>query len=72
MLFAKRIELLVLLLVILLLVTTLLRRPTVRVRTRPNRCDTVAVCVCVKSFTRAFRIHDQEQLNKFLYNIAVP
>ena len=28
-------------------------------------------CVC-KKFTRAFRIHDQEQLNKYLYNVVVP
>ena len=38
---------------------TLKKLVKTRVRTRPNRC------VCVTSFTHAFRIHDQEQLNKF-------
>ena len=70
-LFAKRIELLLLVLVLVLCSYYILLLRTVRVRTRPNRCDScVCVCkrisrVCVKSFTRAFRIHDQEQLNSF-------
>ena len=77
-LFAKRIELLLVLVLVTTRPTTsttcsyyILLLRTVRVRTRPNRCDScVCVCktisrVCVKSFTRAFRIHDQEQLNSF-------